>query len=82
MFQGNGDVGTGRRHRTSSQGTSQGTSSDRLGSLQAAGCAQAGFYAPIRAGIELAVGKETRVIDGRKYVFDLPLKADWRMASF
>ena len=52
----------------------QGTLSERI---RAAGAGLGGFYTPTAAGTELARGKETRVINGRDYVFELPLSADF-----
>jgi 3-oxoadipate CoA-transferase alpha subunit len=47
--------------------------------IQAAGAGLGGFYTPTSYGTELAQGKETREIDGRHYVFELPLKADFAL---
>lgn len=52
----------------------QGTMADRI---RAAGAGLGGFYTPAGIGTELAAGKEIRVIDGREYLFQLPLKADF-----
>jgi 3-oxoadipate CoA-transferase alpha subunit len=52
----------------------QGTLAERI---RAAGAGLGGFYTPTAAGTELAKGKETRVIDGRTYVFERPLHADF-----
>jgi 3-oxoadipate CoA-transferase alpha subunit len=52
----------------------QGTLAERI---RAAGAGLGGFYSPTAYGTELAAGKETRVIDGRAYVFELPLHADF-----
>lgn len=52
----------------------QGTLVDRI---RAGGAGVGGFYTPTGVGTELAAGKETRVIDGREYLFELPLKADF-----
>jgi 3-oxoadipate CoA-transferase alpha subunit len=51
----------------------QGTLSERM---RAAGAGIGGFFTPTAAGTKLAEGKETRVIDGREYVFEKPLKGD------
>jgi len=51
----------------------QGTLSERM---RAAGAGLGGFFTPTAAGTKLAEGKETRVIDGREYVFEKPLKGD------
>jgi 3-oxoadipate CoA-transferase, alpha subunit len=52
----------------------QGTLAERI---RAAGAGLGGFFTPTGAGTELAAGKETRVIDGREYVFEKPLHADF-----
>ena len=41
--------------------------------------ASAGFFTPTGYGTLVAEGKETRVIDGRPYVLELPLKADFAL---
>jgi 3-oxoadipate CoA-transferase alpha subunit len=51
----------------------QGTLSERM---RAAGAGIGGFFTPTAAGTQLAEGKETRMIDGREYVFEKPLKGD------
>ncbi len=51
----------------------QGTLSERM---RAAAAGIGGFYTPTAAGTKLAAGKETRVIDGREYVLEKPLKGD------
>ncbi len=52
----------------------QGTLAERI---RAGGCGLGGFYTPTAVGTELAQGKETRLINGREYVFELPLIADF-----
>lgn len=52
----------------------QGTLIERI---RAAGAGLGGFYTPTAVGTDLAVGKETRVINGREYVLELPLAADF-----
>jgi 3-oxoadipate CoA-transferase alpha subunit len=52
----------------------QGTLIERI---RAAGAGLGGFYTPTAVGTDLAAGKETRVINGREYVFELPLAADF-----
>lgn len=52
----------------------QGTLVERI---RAGGAGLGGFYTPTAAGTALAEGKETRVIDGRAYVFETPLRADF-----
>ncbi len=54
----------------------QGTMVERI---RAAGAGIGGFYTPTAAGTELAAGKETRVIDGRVYVLEAPLYADFAL---
>jgi 3-oxoacid CoA-transferase subunit A len=52
----------------------QGTFSERI---RAAGAGIGGFFTPTGFGTLAAEGKETRVIDGRSYVFEKPLPADF-----
>jgi 3-oxoacid CoA-transferase subunit A len=52
----------------------QGTLSERM---RAAGAGVGGFFTPTGYGTLIAEGKETRVIDGRHYVFESPLRADF-----
>ena len=54
----------------------QGTLSERM---RAAAAGLGGFYTPTAAGTVLAEGKETCVIDGREYVFERPLPADYAL---
>jgi 3-oxoadipate CoA-transferase alpha subunit len=54
----------------------QGTLIERI---RAAGAGLGGFYTRTGVGTELAAGKETRVIDGRQFVFELPLHADFAL---
>jgi len=51
----------------------QGTFSERI---RAAGAGIGGFFTPTGYGTRLAEGKETRVINGKGYVFEEPLAAD------
>jgi 3-oxoacid CoA-transferase subunit A len=51
----------------------QGTFSERI---RAGGAGIGGFFTPTGYGTIIAEGKETRLIDGRHYVFELPLRAD------
>jgi len=44
--------------------------------IRAAGAGVGGFFTPTGYGTELAVGKETREIDGRMHVFEKPIHAD------
>jgi len=54
----------------------QGTLIERI---RAAGAGLGGFYTRTAVGTELAAGKEIRVIDGRRYVFEAPLHADFAL---
>jgi 3-oxoadipate CoA-transferase alpha subunit len=47
--------------------------------IRAAGAGIGGFYTPTGFGTDLAKGKETRMINGRHYVFELPLFADFAL---
>ena len=47
--------------------------------IRAAGAGIGGFFTPTGYGTQLAQGKETREIDGRHYVFELPLHADFAL---
>lgn len=51
----------------------QGTLAARL---DAGGSGLGGLYTPAGVGTELAGGRESRVIDGRTYLFELPLRGD------
>jgi 3-oxoacid CoA-transferase A subunit len=63
----------------------QGTLAERL---RAAGAGIGAFYTPASVGTELAEGKEHREINGRTYVLEYPLPADyafiraWRADTF
>ncbi len=52
----------------------QGTFSERM---RAAGAGIGGFFTPTGAGTLIAAGKESRVIDGRTYILEAPLSADF-----
>lgn len=52
----------------------QGTFAERI---RAAGAGIGGFFTPTGYGTTVAEGKETRVIDGKPYVFESPLRADF-----
>jgi 3-oxoacid CoA-transferase subunit A len=52
----------------------QGTFSERI---RAGGAGIGGFFTPTGFGTIIADGKETRVIEGRPYVLEMPLKADF-----
>jgi 3-oxoadipate CoA-transferase alpha subunit len=45
--------------------------------IRAAGAGIGGFFTPTGYGTDLAKGKETRPIDGRMYVFESPIHADY-----
>src|SRR6195952_676117 len=45
--------------------------------IRAAGAGIGGFFTPTGYGTELAKGKETREIDGRMYVLESPIHADF-----
>lgn len=47
--------------------------------IQAGGAGLGGIYTPTGVGTLLAENKEIREIDGRQYVFELPLKADFAL---
>ena len=51
----------------------QGTLAERL---RAAGAGLGGFYTPTGVGTVVEEGKETKVINGKKYLLELPLKAN------
>ena len=44
--------------------------------MRAAGAGIGAFYSPTVVGTPLAEGKETREIDGREYVLELPIRGD------
>jgi 3-oxoacid CoA-transferase subunit A len=56
----------------------QGTLAERL---RAGGAGLGGFYTPTGAGTVVAEGKETKVFDGREYVLERPLKADFGLVK-
>ncbi|MDB5797802.1 MAG: 3-oxoadipate CoA-transferase [Paucimonas sp.] len=56
--------------------TPQGNLAERI---RAAGAGIAGFFTPTGYGTLLAEGKETRVIDGRGYVLESPIHADYAL---
>jgi 3-oxoadipate CoA-transferase alpha subunit len=56
--------------------TPQGNLAERI---RAAGAGIGGFFTPTGYGTELAAGKETRLIDGRHYVFESPIHADFAL---
>src|SRR4026207_1606334 len=56
----------------------QGTFSERM---RAAGAGIGGFFTPTRAGTLIAEGKESRVINGRTYILEAPLHADFALVK-
>ncbi len=52
----------------------QGTFSERI---RAGGAGIAGFFTPTGAGTVIAEGKEARVIEGKEYILEKPLKAEF-----
>jgi 3-oxoacid CoA-transferase subunit A len=54
----------------------QGTLAERI---RAGGAGIGGFYTATGVGTKVAEGKETRVIAGRSYLLELPLKADFAL---
>lgn len=54
----------------------QGTLAERI---RAGGAGIGGFYTPTGVGTYAAEGKETRRIDGRDYLLELPLRADFAL---
>ncbi|HMI31703.1 MAG TPA: CoA transferase subunit A [Candidatus Limnocylindrales bacterium] len=52
----------------------QGTLAERI---RAGGAGIGGFYTPTGVGTLVAEGKETRVIDGREYVLEKPIRGDF-----
>ena len=49
--------------------------------IRAAGAGIGAFFSPTAVGTQLAEGKESRVIDGRTYLLEYPLKADFALIS-
>jgi len=45
--------------------------------IRAGGAGIGGFYTPVGVGTIIAEGKETRLIDGREYILEFPLRADY-----
>ena len=56
--------------------TPQGNLAERI---RAAGAGIGGFFSPTGYGTQLAEGKETRVINGRNYVLESPIHADFAL---
>lgn len=49
--------------------------------IRAAGAGIGAFYSPTAVGTELAEGKEERVIEGRRYLLEHPIRADYALIS-
>jgi len=49
--------------------------------IRAAGAGIGAFFSPTGVGTELAAGKEARTIDGRDYVLEYPIRADYALIS-
>lgn len=47
--------------------------------IRAGGAGLAGFFTPVGAGTLIAAGKEERIIDEKKYIFQPSLKADFAL---
>ncbi len=56
----------------------QGTLAERI---RAAGAGIGGFYTPTTVGTPLSQGKESRVIEGREYVLETALRADFALVK-
>ncbi|MCC6131924.1 MAG: CoA transferase subunit A [Acidobacteria bacterium] len=56
----------------------QGTLAERM---RAGGAGIAGFYTPTGAGTLVAEGKETKVFDGREYILERGIKAEYSMVA-
>jgi len=54
----------------------QGTLAERI---RAGGAGIGGFYTATGVGTKVAEGKETRLLDGREYLLELPLRADFAL---
>jgi len=54
----------------------QGTLAERI---RAGGAGIGGFYTPTGYGTELALGKDTRVIEGVNHIFEFAIKADYAL---
>ncbi|MFT4229609.1 MAG: 3-oxoacid CoA-transferase subunit A, partial [Microbacterium sp.] len=49
--------------------------------IRAAGAGIGAFFSPTGVGTELAAGRESRVIDGREYVLEYPIRGDVALIS-
>ena len=56
----------------------QGTLAERI---RAGAAGIGGFYTPTGVGTLIAEGKETRVLNGREYLLELPLEADFALVK-
>lgn len=56
--------------------TPQGTLAEKI---RAGGAGIGGFFTPTGVGTVVAEGKETRIIDGREYVLENPIKGDFAL---
>jgi 3-oxoacid CoA-transferase subunit A len=56
----------------------QGTLAERI---RAGGAGIGGFYTPTGVGTVVAEGKEVRVIQGREYVLEMPIRADFALVK-
>lgn len=56
----------------------QGTLAERI---RAGGAGIGGFYTPTAVGTLMAEGKEVKVLEGREYVLEKPLKADFALVK-
>lgn len=56
----------------------QGTLAERL---RAGGAGIGGFFTPTGYGTQVAEGKETRIIDGKGYVLEQPIKGDFALVK-
>jgi 3-oxoacid CoA-transferase subunit A len=56
----------------------QGTLAERI---RAGGAGIGGFFTPTGVGTAIAEGKETRTIDGKEYVLEKPLKAEFAIVK-
>ncbi|WP_223593122.1 CoA transferase subunit A [Neobacillus bataviensis] len=54
----------------------QGTMSE---AIRAGGAGLGGFYTPVSVGTKIAENKEERILNGKKYVFQEPIKADFAL---
>lgn len=49
--------------------------------IRAAGAGIGAFYSPTAVGTPLAEGKESRLFDGREYLLEIPIRADFALVS-